>query len=56
MHAQPVFAGAENYLDGTSDRLFAQGVSLPSGSAMTVDQRARVFSVIRDFVRCRGSR
>ena len=28
MHQQPVFRSASAYLDGTSDRLFAQGVSL----------------------------
>ncbi len=56
MHAQPVFAGADTYLDGTSDRLFEQGVSLPSGSVMTADQQARVFTVIETFLRLRGAR
>jgi dTDP-4-amino-4,6-dideoxygalactose transaminase len=56
MHAQPVFADAEKYLDGTSDRMFAQGISLPSGSVMTLDQRARVFSIITRFIQHVGSR
>lgn len=55
MHAQPVFAGADTYLDGTSDRLFEQGVSLPSGSVMTADQQARVFTVIETFLKLRGA-
>ena len=29
-------------LDGTSDRLFATGLCLPSGGAMTVDEQDRV--------------
>lgn len=32
MHLQPVFAGSPAYTNGTSERLFAQGVTLPSGS------------------------
>jgi dTDP-glucose 4,6-dehydratase len=35
MHLQPVYAGHEAYVDGTSERLFAQGLCLPSGSALT---------------------
>jgi dTDP-4-amino-4,6-dideoxygalactose transaminase len=35
MHMQPVFAHAPRRVDGTSDRLFAEGLCLPSGSAMT---------------------
>jgi dTDP-4-amino-4,6-dideoxygalactose transaminase len=56
MHAQPVFQGADHYLDGTSDRLYEQGVSLPSGSGMTDDQRDRVFSHISRFLREPGAR
>jgi dTDP-4-amino-4,6-dideoxygalactose transaminase len=50
MHAQPVYAQAASYLDGTSDLLFRQGVSLPSGSAMTAEQEGRVFAVIEQFL------
>ena len=42
MHAQPVFASARAYLDGTSDRLFRTGLSLPSGSALNVEQVRRI--------------
>ncbi len=49
MHAQPVFAHHRSYLDGTSDRLFATGLSLPSGSALTEGQFARVTDTITRF-------
>ncbi len=35
MHLQPVFAEYESTLDGTSDALFEDGLTLPSGSAMS---------------------
>lgn len=50
MHAQPVYAGTPRYLDGTSERLFATGLSLPSGSALTDEQVERVSSAIHDFL------
>ena len=50
MHAQPVFAGCPAYLNGTSDALFASGISLPSGSGLTDAQTARVAGTIVDFL------
>lgn len=50
MHQQPVFAGSAAVLDGTSDRLFATGLSLPSGSVMSDADIARVHDVITAFV------
>jgi pyridoxal phosphate-dependent aminotransferase EpsN len=44
MHQQPVFAGAPARLDGTADRLFATGLCLPSGSAMTDGDLDRVLT------------
>jgi pyridoxal phosphate-dependent aminotransferase EpsN len=35
MHLQPLFNGADAYLDGTSECLFSTGLCLPSGSGMT---------------------
>lgn len=35
MHKQPLFKGCKNYLDGTSDKLFAKGLCLPSSTIMT---------------------
>lgn len=50
MHAQPVFATARRRLSGASDALFARGLTLPSGSALTDDQRERVVTAIRGFL------
>lgn len=35
MHAQPVFSQARSFTTGASERLFAHGVTLPSGSILT---------------------
>lgn len=50
MHVQPVFADNPRYVDGTSERLFAQGLSLPSGSALTAEQFTRVTKQIHRFL------
>lgn len=47
MHLQPVFADAPAYVNGTSERLFKQGLCLPSGSNMTDEDRARVLEVLK---------
>lgn len=46
MHMQPVFADAPFYGDGTSERLFEQGLCLPSGSNLTNDELIRVFTAL----------
>ena len=46
MHLQPVFAGSAFYGDGTSERLFGNGLCLPSGSNMTDGELGRVFDVL----------
>ncbi|WP_223626613.1 DegT/DnrJ/EryC1/StrS aminotransferase family protein [Microbacterium sp. EST19A] len=50
MHAQPVFAGARSKISGASESLFARGLTLPSGSALTPSQRERVIAAIRGFL------
>jgi dTDP-4-amino-4,6-dideoxygalactose transaminase len=50
MHRQPVFAGARTYLDGSADLLFASGLSLPSGSALTAGQIDEVLSTLHGFL------
>lgn len=50
MHLQPVFAGARGAISGASESLFARGLTLPSGSALTSAQRTRVLDAIRRFV------
>jgi dTDP-4-amino-4,6-dideoxygalactose transaminase len=50
MHRQPVFEGARSYLNGSADLLFATGLTLPSGSALTADQIDEVTSNLRSFL------
>ncbi|MDQ4214235.1 DegT/DnrJ/EryC1/StrS family aminotransferase [Microbacterium sp. ASV81] len=51
MHKQPVFAHLRGVINGASERLFERGLTLPSGSALTASQRARVVDRIHDFLR-----
>ncbi|ADU49148.1 DegT/DnrJ/EryC1/StrS family aminotransferase [Intrasporangium calvum] len=53
MHLQPVFAGVRSVLNGTSERLFEVGLSLPSGSALTELEVGRVHSAIGSFLEVR---
>ncbi|MCI9888344.1 aminotransferase class I/II-fold pyridoxal phosphate-dependent enzyme [Micrococcales bacterium 31B] len=50
MHLQPVFAGAAAVVDGTSERLFAQGLTLPSGSALGDEEIGRVTTRLAQFL------
>jgi dTDP-4-amino-4,6-dideoxygalactose transaminase len=50
LHSQPVFARARSFLNGSADRLFAIGLVLPSGSALTGNQIAWVETTIRSFL------
>jgi dTDP-4-amino-4,6-dideoxygalactose transaminase len=47
MHSQPVYASARAFVTGASDRLFATGVTLPSGSILTDDDVERVLGRLR---------
>jgi len=47
MHLQPVFSEARYYGNGISDELFANGLCLPSGSSLTVDDQERVIGEVR---------
>ncbi|WP_343745563.1 aminotransferase class I/II-fold pyridoxal phosphate-dependent enzyme [Chitinophaga sp.] len=38
MHIQPVFSGAPAYVNGVSEKLFDDGLCLPSGSNLTIQQ------------------
>ncbi|MFC0003685.1 aminotransferase class I/II-fold pyridoxal phosphate-dependent enzyme [Micromonospora siamensis] len=53
MHLQPVYAEAEALLTGAAEALFATGLTLPSGSAMTEADTARVFAAVETFVAAR---
>lgn len=48
MHLQPVFAHAPFYGNGTSEKLFEQGLCLPSGSILSDEDIRRVIDVIRN--------
>lgn len=54
MHAQPVHRGNPARLDGTADRLYATGLCLPSGSAMTDAEQQRVVNAFLDGLRARA--
>jgi dTDP-4-amino-4,6-dideoxygalactose transaminase len=51
MHMQPVFENYPFYGDGTSERLFHDGLCLPSGSNLTKGDMDRIFEVIDKLVR-----
>lgn len=54
MHMQPLYAGATYHGTGVDERLFANGICLPSGSDMTDEQQDEVIelvSVLLDKVR-----
>jgi len=54
MHAQPLFAGQRSFLTGAADHLFQIGLALPSGSALTSREIARVEGTITAFLSDRG--
>lgn len=51
MHLQPVFAGSEHVGGAVSEKLFKDGLCLPSGSDLAEDDLARVVETIRRCVR-----
>ncbi|MGG3520702.1 aminotransferase class I/II-fold pyridoxal phosphate-dependent enzyme [Bacillus pseudomycoides] len=54
LHRQPVFAGSKYYThgdtDSISDKLFSQGLCLPSGSSMTVEDQERVIATVKEVL------
>ena len=46
MHQQPVFASSKSYLNGVSDKLFENGLCLPSGSNLTEGEFERIFNCL----------
>lgn len=55
MHLQPVFEGAPFYGDGTSEKLFKNGLCLPSGSNLTDEDLERVVQQLHQIVRVEAS-
>jgi dTDP-4-amino-4,6-dideoxygalactose transaminase len=54
MHMQPVFARHPAYLNGTGERLFRSGLSLPSGSGLSTGDFDRIVGSIGRFVHSRA--
>lgn len=50
MHLQPVFEAYEGEISGASERLFHNGLTLPSGSALTPDAIDRVATALDSFL------
>jgi dTDP-4-amino-4,6-dideoxygalactose transaminase len=46
MHRQPIFADCKSYLNGVSDKLFEDGLCLPSGSNLTDKEFDRIFECL----------
>ena len=46
MHLQPVFRDAPSLINGSSQRLFETGLTLPSGSALSAEAFDRVLSAL----------
>ena len=46
MHQQPVFSSSKSYLNGVSDKLFENGLCLPSGSNLTEHEFERIFNCL----------
>ena len=50
MHLQPVYKSQRAFIDGTGERLFQTGLSLPSGSVLTDGQIDRVTDEVVSFL------
>lgn len=48
MHLQPIFAGCEVVGGAVSERLFREGLCLPSGSNLSVAERDRVIAALQE--------
>lgn len=53
LHLQPVFSETTRYTDGTCERLFAQGLCLPSGPCVSVEDQDFIAKAIVDFAASR---
>ncbi len=50
MHLQPVFDTAPAYVNGTAEKLFDQGLCLPSGSNLTQSDLDRVINIFNEVM------
>lgn len=49
MHLQPIFANYPYYGTTVAERLFENGLCLPSGSNLTDDDRSRITRIVKEF-------
>ncbi|MEH1101410.1 DegT/DnrJ/EryC1/StrS family aminotransferase [Micromonospora sp. CPCC 205561] len=54
MHLQPAYADAECLVTGAAERLFADGLALPSGSALNERQVGAVLTAVDEFLASRA--
>jgi dTDP-4-amino-4,6-dideoxygalactose transaminase len=50
MHQQPIFSSSKNYLNGVADKLFENGLCLPSGSNLTEEEFDRIFKCLDSVI------
>ncbi len=50
MHIQPVFETCPAYVNGTSEKLFRDGLCLPSGSSLTSDELKNISTLVSDIL------
>ena len=51
MHLQPVFEGSKFYGTGLCERLFENGLCLPSGSNLSDNDRSRIKAKLAEIIR-----
>lgn len=54
LHLQPVFAGRDAVVTGAAERLYTDGLTLPSGSGITDHDVSRVLAVTARFLEARA--
>jgi dTDP-4-amino-4,6-dideoxygalactose transaminase len=50
MHMQPVFLEAPRFVNGTAEKLFQQGLCLPSGSSLSENDLERIILTIKEIL------
>ena len=50
MHTQPVFSGCKAFLNGVSEKVFQNGLCLPSGSNLKEEDLSRTVSIIKNIL------
>ena len=51
LHLQPVYVGAQRYLSGNAERIYNEGLCLPSGSTMSDEDVQRVSNLILSSIK-----